>query len=166
MRKVQRWFPFLGICAVVALLVYQILSKQDELTGARQDCQHWPSDAAFIGLDGNKKILQEVYADSLLAIYFNPDCDHCQEFGYAVNRQQEHFFNHQFVWVSPANTNEIAAYRDTILHASANHVFLRDTSQGFYRAFGYQTFPSILVYHHGKLFTAYQGNIKLDLLLP
>lgn len=166
MRKAFKWIFLIGISAVVVLLIYQILNKQNHLTSARQNRQNWPSDVAFIDLNGNKTLLQEVHEDSLLAIYFNPDCGHCQDFGKAVKQQQAKFSNHQFVWVSPANTNEISAYRDTILHASANHVFLRDTSQAFYKAFGYQTFPSILVYHHGRLFRAYQADIKLDLLLP
>jgi thiol-disulfide isomerase/thioredoxin len=166
MRKTLKWALLLAVCALVAYLVYGVAVKTERIKNTRTQRQQVP-EAVFTTLQNKAFATQNLHYDSLVFVYYNPECGHCQDFGQAIKQNQQRFAKHQFVWVSPAPAPQIVNYRDSLAQLTgANHVFVRDTAGAFYAAFGYQSFPSVLVYHHNVLFTAYQGDIKPELLLP
>lgn len=165
MRRVLKIVVLLVLCMLVAWLVYSITAKTERINTTRNQRQQLPN-ARFTTLTGSNYTLGNITHDTLVMVYFNPDCGHCRDFGTALNLQAKRFKNHFFVWVSPAPDSLIAAYQTELLPNLPNGILLRDTTHAFYQAFGYQTFPSVLVYHHRQLFTAYQGDVKPELLLP
>lgn len=149
----------------VTWLVYSISIKTERISTKRNQRQTLPS-AIFTKLGGGAHTVGTTRQDSLVLVYFNPDCGHCRDFGTAINQQANRFKSHFFVWVSPAPDSLITAYQTELLPNLPNSILLRDTANVFYQTFGYQTFPSVLVYHHQQLFVAYQGDVKPELLLP
>lgn len=165
MRKMLKWALLLLVCGLVAYLVYGVAVKTERIKTTRTQRQQVP-EVVFTTLQNQPFTTRNLKEDSLVFVYYNPECGHCQDFGQSILAAQPRFANHLFVWVSPAPVAQIIYYRDSLAQLSgANHVFVRDTARAFYAAFGYQTFPSVLVYHHNALFAAYQGDIKPELLL-
>jgi thiol-disulfide isomerase/thioredoxin len=166
MRTLLKWALLLLVCGLVAYLVYGVAVKTERIKTTRTQRQQVP-EAVFTTLQNQPFSTNSLKEDSLVFVYYNPECGHCQDFGQSIRSAQPRFANHQFVWVSPAPVTQIIYYQDSIAQLTgANHIFVRDTTDAFYAAFGYQTFPSVLVYHHNALFSAYQGDIKPELLLP
>lgn len=166
MRKTLKWVLLLVVCALVAYLVYGVAVKTERIKTSRSQRQQLP-EAVFTTLQNQPFKTRSLTEDSLVFVYYNPECGHCQDFAQSINAAQPRFANHQFVWVSPAPKEQIRYFRDSLVQLNrANHRFVRDTAEAFYAAFGYHTFPSVLVYHHKNLFTAHQGDVKPELLLP
>lgn len=165
MRGLLKITLLVFLSGFVTWLVYSISIKTERINNTRNQRQTLPS-ARFNMLGGGTYTVGTTQHDSLVLVYFNPDCSHCRDFGTALNQQASRFKNHFFVWVSPAPDSLITAYQTELLPNLPNSILLRDTTHAFYQAFGYQTFPSVLVYHHRQLFTAYQGDVKPELLLP
>jgi thiol-disulfide isomerase/thioredoxin len=165
MRGALKIAMLLVLCALMAWLVYRISVKTERINNTRNQRQTLPS-AIFTELGGGTYTVGTTRHDSLILVYFNPDCGHCRDFGTAVNQLANRFENHFFVWVSPSPDSLIGIYQTELLPNLPNSILLRDTANAFYQAFGYQTVPSVLVYHHRQLFAAYQGDVKPDLLLP
>jgi thiol-disulfide isomerase/thioredoxin len=166
MRKTLKRVLLLVVCALVAYLVYGVAVKTERIKTSRSQRQQLP-EAVFTTLQNQAFTTRSLTEDSLVFVYYNPECGHCQDFGQSIQAAQPRFTQHQFVWVSPSTATQIVDFRDSLAQLTGtNHVFVRDTAGAFYAAFGFQTFPSVLVYHNKSLFISYQGDMKPELLLP
>ncbi|AHW61642.1 Peroxiredoxin [Draconibacterium orientale] len=163
MRKIIKYLVIVIIGIVVAYLIVQVISKYNEKKEAEIRIQTLP-DAAFASVFGDSINLQDFDSDqSLILIYFHPECEHCQYEAKEIGLRADEFNNCQLVMITPDDSLvRIEKFCEQYhLQEIDNLEVLLDRDSKFERSFGKAVLPSVYIYDKGqKLKKQFLGETK------
>lgn len=168
MSKPSSKYLTLTLVAIVVAFISAIVYKVSELNERRSARKDLPQ-IVFVDMVGNETSLSTLKYDSVVLVYFNPQCSICHDFAASVSRNASALKNHHFVFIAPTTieSTEIKIFEEDLLRSSSlSYTLLIDVQSIFPGAFGMQAFPSILVYHHGLLYKSFSGITNPQNLLP
>lgn len=145
----------------------RIMHKKRQIDANNLKKQHLP-DFKFFKLDGvetNGGFLRN--GTSVIILYFNTDCDHCQYEAKQIGEHISAFKNSQIVMISFNTNKEIVQFAKTYcLDKIPQITFLQDKSLLFPKWFGNCSIPTLFVYN-GKheLVREFYGEVKIDSIL-
>ena len=168
MLKYIRILVFVVILSVVGYLVFRITQTTQKKAIISQTIQKLPA-FSFKDLndkDFTQKDLSSAYT-SILVIYFNTTCDHCQYEAQEIYKNKEKFSKTQILFVSDESNATLQAFQDKYKLAELpNLSVLEDKNKVFGKAFGVTSIPSIFVYDADKNLKKHlQGGVKIELIL-
>lgn len=104
---------------------------------------------------------------SKIFIYFNSECDFCQEEAKEIEKSLIGFKDVELFFISSETPKKIKIFSDNYnLSDYDNTYFLHDPRGDFARLFGASTVPYSLVYNEkNKLITTFNGFVKAENLL-
>ena len=99
---------------------------------------------------------------SLVLIYFNSECDHCQREIVAIHSSMDLFKSSRLVFMSSQSLDEIKTFANGFDFASCTNVtFVKIGHQELAEVFGTLTVPQIFVFGtNGKLVSLFSGETK------
>ena len=168
MLKYIRILVLVVILSVVGYLVFCITQTTQKKAIISQTIQKLPA-FSFRDLndkDFTEKDLSSTYT-SILVIYFNTTCDHCQYEAQEIYKNKEKFSKTQILFVSDEPTKDLQAFQTKYKLAELpNLSVLEDKNKVFGKSFGVTSIPSIFIYDADKNLKKHlQGSIKIELIL-
>ncbi len=146
--------------AFVALIVSIIYKKQNQ----KVPISTLPT-TPFYSLDSTLFDLQTIDNQSIILIYFNSGCEHCQYEAKTFAENLPLFQPAKVVWFSSENITEIKNFANTYkLLPQANHVFLKANRQDLSKEFNNLSPPNIWIYKDKKVVRHFKGETKVETL--
>ena len=168
MRKRVKYLVVVVIVFVAGYLVVQIANKYNEKNEVEIRIQTLP-DAAFTSVFGDSINLQDFDSNqSLILIYFHPECEHCQYEAKEIGLRADEFNNCQLVMITPDDSlARIEKFCEEYqLWKIDNIEVLLDRESKFERTFGKAVLPSVYIYDKGqKLKKQYLGETKPEAII-
>ena len=116
------------------------------------------------GVYTNKNLIAN---QATLFIYYNSQCEFCNEEAKMIRENITKFANIQIVFVSYENTKQIIAFAKTHqLYNYDNITFLSDTKMSFSAIFDVKSLPCLILYDRNKqLIEKIKGQVNVETLL-
>lgn len=125
-------------------------------------------DFSFLTLDGNIFSKKDLHNGlSTVFIYFNSECDYCQNEAKYIKENLRLFKNVQFVFVSEEKEDIILKFAKKYKLNSENFIsFLSDNNNLFIENFGANSVPYILIYDRNQnLVKKHVGELNINSIL-
>lgn len=107
---------------------------------------------SFFDLDGNVFTSQQLKYDKyLMVVYFDPDCDHCNEQAQRIKNSITKFKGVTMVWLSFGDVGLMREFKEKYFPANKQAIFLHDPKMKLFDAFpdAVET-PTIYIYNKNK----------------
>lgn len=115
--------------------------------------------------DGREVSAKKLEGNNLF-IFFQPDCDHCQEEAISIEQRLEEFKDYTLYFISSASMEDIVAFAENFqLDKKSNVRFAWTSTEGVLNHFGAIQTPSIYVYSEGKLKHSFNGQTDVGNIL-
>ena len=107
----------------------------------------------FMMLAGPTETVEIPPGYPLMIIYFDPFCDHCNEFAARISEQEAQWEDMVYYWVSEESEANIQEFIEKYPALKEGyHYFLRDGKYEFDKLFGYSEVPSIFIFDEAHEF--------------
>ncbi len=163
---------FLGILGILLGLFGWIFYQNQQKSIAKkqigENIRQLP-DFEFENVLENEKFTNESLSDNktLLLIYFNSECEHCQYEVAEICKHAHQFTNKQVVLVSSQDMETIQNFAEE--HQLSKYPFIRvakTEAETFYKTFGTTAVPSVFIYNDTQeLIKQFKGEVKIETLL-
>ncbi len=102
-----------------------------------------------------------------VVLFFDPDCDHCQQQAEWIADAAGQFKNTQFLWISTAPAARVVAFAQQYFTGTALPMrWALDTEYKVDDYFGYSTVPSLYIFGtSGRLKQTYRNEVAAELIL-
>lgn len=91
---------------------------------------------AFVDLDG---IAHSTHASGnakyTMVVYFDPDCDHCNEQAERIKKEMNKFKNVKMIWTSFGDENSMKNFKQKYFGNNKNVVFFHDPKMNIFKYF-------------------------------
>ncbi len=168
MRKIAKYLVILIMGFVVGYLIVQVANKYKDKKEAEVRVQTLP-DVVFTSLSGDSINLLAFNPDqSLILIYFHPECEHCQYEAQEIGQDASAFTNCQLLMIT--SDDSIPRVEDFCnkyhLWEMENFEILLDNQNHFKEVFGKAVIPSVYVYDkERKLKKQFLGETKPEAII-
>ncbi len=103
----------------------------------------------------------------VMLVYFDPDCDHCQEEAKLIQANLDAFKEYALYFISSAPMSKMQQFAWDYKLAGPNVNLAYATPENILRTFGPVQTPSIYIYSDtGKLVRAFNGQTPIEKILP
>ena len=164
MKKILAFFLVVILGGSISYMVYHIIRVKKKTDIANQNKQQLPG-FTFFDLNGTKKG-SEIVKQGLpvVIIYFNNDCEHCQQEAKQLNANMPMLNGAQIIMISFNTADEIRQYaKNYQLDRYKQVTFLRDKDYKFTHWFGNCSIPSVFVYNaQHRLVKEFYGEVKVE----
>lgn len=152
------------LCGGLGYMVSHIIRAKKQAVIDNEKKQQLP-DFTFFDLNGIKKGNSFIKSGApVVIIYFNSDCEHCQQEATQLNANISLFKDTQIVMVSFNKAEEIKKFSKTYgLDKYDQITFMMDKEYKFTHWFGSCSIPAVFVYnadHH--LVKEFYGEVKIE----
>lgn len=168
MRKISKYLVISIMGFVVGYLIVQVANKYNEQKETEVSIQTLPK-VDFTSVSGDSINLQS-YASgqSLVLIYFHPECEHCQYEAQEIGQNVIAFNNCQVLMIT--SDDSIPRVEDFCnkyhLWELENFEVLLDKQNRFKKVFGKAVVPSVYIYDkERKLKKQFLGETKLEAII-
>lgn len=146
MKKMKLYYGWLA--ALMLFLSAQGLQAQGDVAG---DMAMFPTASHFALPDGSTLDAHDIVkGNTIMVVYFDPDCDHCQQQAKWINEKIESFNNTTVMFVSWGELDAIAEFPATYLPKAVgkkNFFFAKDDAYSIDDWFGESNVPTIYTYN-------------------
>ncbi len=164
MKKALRIILIVIAIALVSTLVVRLIYKVNQKQIAVKTTKTLP-DFKFKTLDNQDYSTSMLGPNkSVIFLYFNTECDHCQYEARELPRHIHEFANSTILMISAESMDKIKEF-DATYQLSKNSFIkvLKDNDDTFYKIFSTKMTPSMFIYNQkGELVKQYQGEVKMD----
>lgn len=153
--------------STIYFLVYQITSKINHKKEVEQNIKNIP-EFSYLDINGktftNKNLRKAI---PVIFIYFNTECEYCNEEAKMIHENITHFKDFQLIFISFEKPQQIKKF---FQHHNLNHYsnvhFLHDSKVTFADTFDVSSLPCIVLYNKShKLIEKIKGQTKPENLL-
>jgi peroxiredoxin len=167
MKKYLKIFIPLVFISLVSFLGYKIVTKINYKKEVAANIKTIP-DFTYQNLEGESFSNKNLKTDtSTLFIYFNSECEYCNEEAQMIQESVDKFAAHQLVFVSfekPEKINSFAK-KHKLLNYDNIH-FVCDSKVTFATAFDVQSLPCLVLYDKNQqLIEKIKGQTKVETLV-
>ncbi|WP_421826383.1 peroxiredoxin family protein [Larkinella sp.] len=165
MRKSIKWSVLLVVVGLMAYFGVGILSKAQHKKEVEKTIQTLP-DFTMQTIHNHAFSSKSLAGKAIAIIYFDPDCEHCQQEARAFRRQAGQLKEMAIIWVSSQPRQKLQHFARTYGLTALPKVTVGQISkETVYETFGFTTVPSILIYNtEGQLVKTYKGETKIEAL--
>lgn len=162
MRKKLLFLVIASVLSLLSFLGYNIITKVKEKNTITQKLQTIP-EFEFLTLERQvftkANLKQNVIT---ILIYFNSECDFCQNEAQSISANIDKFKNVQFVFVSTEAIVAIQQFSEKYnLKSKQNIIFLYDNISTFSSRFDTSSIPFLLIYDKNqKLIKKHKGQLN------
>ena len=146
------------LCLIATVAAAELLAQQAPARPAQLPAFVFstPSGTAFTEANLKKGM-------ATVVLFFEPDCEHCIKQANWLREGAAHLSNTQYLWVSWAAAEQIAAFGKQYFGGNANHHFVKDAKYAIDKSFGYCTVPTVLVFDKtGKFKKVYSAETAAE----
>jgi len=112
-----------------------ILSNSKFVASIHKQNEQMPN-FKFYDLNGQLFTPQQLsYKNYLTFIFYDVDCDHCQEQAAAIAKNIKHFKKTTLLWVTIGEDSKIEAFKQKYFKNTKNVIFLNDRDMNIFEAF-------------------------------
>jgi hypothetical protein len=161
------------VALVASAIVYfnrsnKLTTLSEDLISANDFPPYNPFPLKLLSLDSTVFQLTEPYLrQPLVAILFNPTCEHCQHQAEELNRHLDLLKNVTLIMVASATLKEIGDFSVNYKLSNMDNIFFAKANPvDVYNNFGSISVPYILVYgKNHKLIRDFRGNVEVEELV-
>jgi peroxiredoxin len=150
------------------VLVVGCAAKKEEKVKAEAAVQKSANEypALTLTLENGQQISTRNLEGNNIFVFFQPDCDHCQQEATEIENQLDRFKSYKLYFISSGPMAEITRFaRDYGLYEKQNVLFASTSTEGVLNHYGPIQTPSIYIYADGKLVKAFNGQTEVDLII-
>ena len=167
MKKYTKKIFVCGVISILVLLGYNILSKINHKNQVAENIKSMPN-FEYVGLDGNLFTQKQVKQNTpILFVYFNSECEYCNEEAKMIKESISKLNEVQFFFVSfekPAQIKTFATNHQLLNYD--NITFLCDSKATFATTFDVKSLPCLVLYDKNQhLIEKIKGQTKVGVLL-
>jgi len=167
MSKIIKTILFVILLLLVSYMLMVIVKKAKHKNAITEQIQSIP-EFSFINIQN-----QNIYTnDSLgvekatLIVYFNSECEHCQNEAEQISKRIQEFDNFQVLMISYEPQETILAFREKYKLISPAIIFLQDSESQFDDIFGRSPIPASFIYNKDRaLVKQFKGEVKAETLI-
>jgi peroxiredoxin len=112
--------------------------------------------------DGSSALLHDLKGKTVL-IFFNSDCDHCQNEAEQISGRKQIFQQYQVYFISADSMKNITKFADDYKLRERNFYFAQADSYQVYKTVGdMPSIPAIFIYNNKRLIKKFAGEVKLE----
>lgn len=116
----------------------------------------------MVKTDGTEVFLRGL-TGKLILIFFNPDCDHCQNEAKAIAESKKLFEDYQLYFISSDSVHNVVRFANDYQLIEPNMHLGTATPPDVYRAMGpIDAVPAIYIYNDRKKVKEFKGEVKLE----
>ena len=159
-------FPIFFI-GMLSYFGFQILSKINHKKQIAENIKTIPA-FSFENVKGGFFSEKDIKTDkSTLFVYYNSECEHCNEEAKMIKDNITKFSNIQLIFISHEKPKEIIAFATKYkLNNYDTITFLSDTKMSFRNTFDVKNSPCLVLYNKDKqLIEKIKGQIKTETLI-
>jgi peroxiredoxin len=169
MKKRIIGFTILGLIVTLgAFMLYSMQKKIKQKKAIQENIRSLP-DFTFYHLEDSSQFTPKdlVENQSILLIYFNSECEHCQYEASEIYKQQAQFKDTQVLLISSESIKAIQSFSKKYKLTQIPFLkVLKVDVEAFYKSFGSLSVPSIFIYDTDhKLVKNFKGEVKIEKLL-
>ena len=167
MKKILKNVIPILIISLIAFMGYKVVSKINHKKQVSENIKKMPT-FSYLTLD-NKVFTEEDLAQNkpTLFIYFNSECDFCNQEAEMVQQNLEQLKAIQVVFISYEPVDKIKQFATKFkLLNHANISFLSDTKVTFATTFDVKSMPCLVLYDkENNLIEKIKGQVKIETVL-
>ena len=167
MKKKILLLMVLVVFGAVSLLAYRTTVKVKKKQQAKELLASVPNIHLF-DLDSSSFALIKTFRSrSMVVVYFNPACEHCQYEAETISNNLDKFGNTDIIMISDENISAIRKFAaDYRLDRQSQVNFYKIDPNLVFSTFGKYTVPTILIYdENGHLAKRFDGETKVEAIL-
>ncbi|MDX9880766.1 MAG: redoxin domain-containing protein [Prolixibacteraceae bacterium] len=150
--------------AILTKRTYQAYQIRKGIEVRIQSLQH----CCFKSLNDREICIDEFDPNqSIMIIYFHPECEHCQYEAKEIGLHANEFANVNMLMITPDDSlQRIENFaEENHLWELSNLELLMDAGDSFRKYFGTAKIPTVFIYKNNKLLKKYSGETKIEAIL-
>ena len=167
MKKSFKSIFILLFASTLLFLGYQIISRINYKEEVQKNIKTIP-EFFYSNVNGENFTHNDLKKGTpTLFIYFNTECEYCNEEAKIISKNIVKFKNTEIIFISFENSNQIKqfAQKHKLNHHDNVH-FLHDSKPSFAITFDVNALPTIIIYNSQKqLLEKIKGQVKIDHIL-
>ncbi|MFW0739737.1 peroxiredoxin family protein [Flavobacterium sp. T12S277] len=167
MKKKLKIILAISFICILAFFTYQIVIKINHKKEAAENIKTIP-DFSYKNINGGFFTNQDIKINTpTLFIYFNSECEYCNEEAKMIKENVEKFQNVQLIFVSFEKLELIKTFVTKHQLTSYDNIhFLCDNKVTFSATFDVKSLPCLVLYNKNqKLVEKIKGQTKIEILL-
>lgn len=167
-RKIIALIVFALMLSVGGWMLYSMQVKIKQKQVIQKNIEHLPNFTFYHPEDNSQFRPSSLVANqSILLIYFNSECEHCQYEASEIFKQQSQFKDTQILMVSSESIKAIESFSKKYKLGQIPFLrVLKVDAEAFYHTFGSLSVPSIFIYDTKQsLVKTFKGEVKVEKLL-
>lgn len=165
-KKLKILIPIVLI-GIIIVLLYKIffqIKYKNELQNKIKEIPEFSTKT----IDGVAFTNKNIKPNTLsIFIYYNSECEHCQNQALQIQKNIEKFGDCQLVFISSEILSKIIEFRSkNIFNGVENIYFLQDINNSFANTLGVNHIPTIILYDKDhKIIEKVQGELRIEAIL-
>ncbi|MCD6090351.1 MAG: redoxin domain-containing protein [Bacteroidales bacterium] len=167
MRQIVKTILFIVLLLLVGYMLAVIVKKAKHKNAIAEQIQSIP-EFSFINTQNQNIYTNDSISDekACLIIYYNSECEHCQNEAEQIGKQIDEFDIYQILMISYETRETILAFREKYKLISPAITFLQDSEYQFDDIFGNSPIPTSFIYNKNRaLVKQYKGEVKAETLI-
>lgn len=154
----------IGIAIVLLFKIFFQIKYKNELENKIKEIPEFSTKTIDGVVFTNKNIKPNTLS---IFIYYNSECEHCQNQALQIQKNLEKFSDCQLVFISSEISSKIIEFRyKNIFNGVKNIYFLQDINNSFSNTFGVNHIPTIILYDKDhKIIDKVQGELRIEAIL-
>ena len=163
--KMKSIIAILFLVVIIGLSVFFLFEKVRQKEQKQEVYLSIP-EFQLLDIYGNRITNKNLKQETVMFLFFNPDCDLCEEEIRQIQVYQADFSQSQIVFFSPVSTNVILRFLQKInFTPTQNILFLSDENEFLTDKMDVKTTPAVYIYRKGKLIKRFDGSVKIETLI-
>ncbi|MBN1650882.1 MAG: redoxin domain-containing protein [Bacteroidales bacterium] len=167
MRKIIKTILFIILLLLVSYMLTVIVKKAKRKNTLTEQIQSIP-EFLFINVLNQNNFTNDsiVKEQACLIVYFNSECEHCQNEAEQISKQIHGFDTFQVLMISYEPKETILTFRKKYKLLSPAITFLQDSESQFDDIFGNSPIPTSFIYNKERaLVKQFKGEVKTEALI-
>lgn len=155
----KKYLSFLAV--VVSVLMLVACGKREETTTQQAEVNDLPV-LSVTQTDGSEVFLRGLDG-KLILIFFNPDCDHCQNEAKAIAENKKYFEDYQLYFISSDSIQNVKKFAEDYQLTDSNFHFSHGEGMAVYNAVGpLPSVPAIFLFRDRKRIKDFMGETQIE----
>jgi peroxiredoxin len=167
MKKILKIILPVIILGAITIMGFKVITKINHKKEIAEHIKMIPP-FSYPTINGEKFTNKDLKENtSTVFLYFNSECEHCQNEAMQIQENLAKFKNSQLVFISFEQSSKIAGFAENYkLNHHDNITFLCDPQVSFSITFDVTSLPTLIIYNkNGRLVEKIKGLTKVETIL-
>jgi peroxiredoxin len=155
---------FFALCCLPAFLFACSAKKEEKSKILVEQVNDYP--AIVLTFHNGQQVSAKQMKGKNVFIFFQPDCDHCQEEAMEISQRLQEFKDYTLYFISSSSMEQMTAFAKNFnLDGRENVKFAWTSTEGVLTHYGAIQTPSIYIYSNGQLKQSFNGQTNVENIL-